>query len=206
MGDILDKDIQDLRNQQFKRNLIVSSFAIVGGVAGFLITRANKSKTWVKIGSVLLGAVIVGLPVMLLTRKKYQERKKAIKDKSDLTIKVTEGKINIKPNVLTATNQAKIETIITNIEKANNENFTKQERPRIEDYFSKLSDEELTTWVKLSQSLTDKKIQTLPDNQKEKYLKDKYGLDIKNSANLLMKYMDFVVENPTIENVSTKQT
>lgn len=203
MSDILNKDIQDLRNQQFKRNLTVSSFAIVGSVAGFLIARSYKSKTWVKIVSTIVSATIMGLPVFLITRKKYAERNKAIKEKSDLTIKVSDGKINLKPNVLTATNQAKIETIIDNIEKANEETFTKQERPKIEGYFSSLSDEDLTMWVKLSQSLTDKKIQTLQDNQKAKYLKDKYGIDIKKSGEMLMNYMDFIISKPTNDN--TKQ-
>ena len=192
MSEILDKEIQELRNQQYKRNTTISLFAVMGGVAGFLIARSYKSKMWVKILSIILGATVMGLPVFLITRKKYAERNKAIKEKSDLTIKVTDGKINIKPNVLTATNQAKIQEIVNNIETANEQSFTKQERPRIESYFETLPDEDLTLWVRLSKSLTDKKIQTLQDNQKEKYLKDKYNLDIKKSSEILMHYMDFM--------------
>lgn len=155
---------------------------------------------WVKILSIILGATVMGLPVFLITRKKYAERNKAIKEKSDLTIKVTDGKINIKPNVLTATNQAKIQEIVNNIETANEQSFTKQERPRIESYFETLPDEDLTLWVRLSKSLTDKKIQTLQDNQKEKYLKDKYNLDIKKSSEILMHYMDFMLGKTNEQN------
>jgi hypothetical protein len=200
MSEILDKEIQELRNQQYKRNTTISLFAVMGGVAGFLIARSYKSKMWVKILSIILGATVMGLPVFLITRKKYAERNKAIKEKSDLTIKVTDGKINIKPNVLTATNQAKIQEIVNNIETANEQSFTKQERPRIESYFETLPDEDLTLWVRLSKSLTDKKIQTLQDNQKEKYLKDKYNLDIKKSSEILMHYMDFMLGKTNEQN------
>ena len=200
MSEILDKEIQELRNQQYKRNTTISLFAVMGGVAGFLIARSYKSKMWVKILSTILGATVMGLPVFLITRKKYAERNKAIKEKSDLTIKVTDGKINIKPNVLTATNQAKIQEIVNNIETANEQSFTKQERPRIESYFEILPDEDLTLWVRLSKSLTDKKIQTLQDNQKEKYLKDKYNLDIKKSSEILMHYMDFMLGKTNEQN------
>ena len=200
MSEILDKEIQELRNQQYKRNTTISLFAVMGGVAGFLIARSYKSKMWVKILSIILGATVMGLPVFLISRKKYAERNKAIKEKSDLTIKVTDGKINIKPNVLTATNQAKIQEIVNNIETANEQSFTKQERPRIESYFETLPDEDLTLWVRLSKSLTDKKIQTLQDNQKEKYLKDKYNLDIKKSSEILMHYMDFMLGKTNEQN------
>lgn len=198
-----NKDIQDLRKQQYKRNSVVSSFALIGALSGFLIARSYKTKIWVKITSTILGATILGLPVFLITRKKYQERKKSIKEKLDINIKVSGGKINIKPNTLTASNQAKVQTIISNIEKANEQVFTKQERPKIEEYFTNLSDEDITTWVRLSQSLNDKKIATLPNNEKQKYLKDKYNLDINESSELLMRYMDFLVAFPKVDN--TKQ-
>jgi hypothetical protein len=203
MSEIVDKDIQDLRNQQFKRNLTLSSFAILGGLSGFLIARSYKSKTFVKITSAFLGATILALPIFLLTRKKYQERTKAIKEKSDLTIKVNEGKINISPNALTATKEAKVQTIVSNIEKANEQAFTKQERPKIEGYFNLLSEEDLTTWVKLSNFLIDDNVITLPENQREKYMKDKYGLDFKKTGEMMMKYMDFVMGVGTKNN--TKQ-
>lgn len=203
MSEIVDKDLQDLRNQQFKRNLTISSFAMLGGLAGFLIARSYKSKIWLKITSTILGATIFAFPVLLITRKKYQERKKAIKEKLDINIKVNDGKINISPNVLNATKEAKVQTIVSNIEKANEQVFTKQERPKIESYFNLLSEEELTTWVNLSNFLTDDKATTLPDNQKEKYMKDKYGLDFKKTGEMLMKYMDFVLGVGTKNN--TKQ-
>jgi hypothetical protein len=198
-----EEEVKQLRRAQTNRNIVVSAFALTGIISGFLIARKFKKSLLIKSLLSLGGGLALGLPVYLLTLKKYKQRRTAIRQKMDINVKVSDGKIVLKPNTLTATKEVQIQSIISNIEKANEQAFTKQERPKIEGYFNLLSEEDLTTWVKLSNFLMDDNVITLPENQREKYMKDKYGLDFKKTGEMMMKYMDFVMGVGTKNN--TKQ-
>lgn len=195
-----EEEVKELRRAQVNRNIVVSAFALTGIISGFLIARKFKKSLLIKSLSSLGGGLALGLPVYLLTLKKYKQRRTAIRQKMDINVKVSDGKIVLKPNTLTATKEVQIQNIISNIEKANEEPFKSKDRTNIENYFRGLSDSNLLIWVKLSQSLLDKELLKLSDIQKKDYLKKKYGLDIENSSKLLEDYMNFLISSETKNN------
>ena len=59
---------------------------IAGAVGGFVIAKSMKTKTLVQIGATVGGSLLLGVPVLLMTRKKAVERTKKIKENEE-TIK-----------------------------------------------------------------------------------------------------------------------
>jgi hypothetical protein len=82
----LQKDNADLQKQNNKRNFVIAGFMIAGAVGGFVIAKSMKTKTLVQIGATLGGSLLLGVPVLLITRKKALERTKKIKENEE-TIK-----------------------------------------------------------------------------------------------------------------------
>jgi hypothetical protein len=79
----LQKDNADLQKQNNKRNFVIAGFMIAGAVGGFVIAKSMKTKTLVQIGATLGGSLLLGVPVLLMTRKKAVERTKKIKENED---------------------------------------------------------------------------------------------------------------------------
>ena len=76
----LQKDNADLQKQNKKRNLVIAGFMIAGAAAGFAIAKSMKGKALVQVGATIGGSLLLGVPVLLMTRKKALERTKKIKD------------------------------------------------------------------------------------------------------------------------------
>ncbi len=74
-------DIDALKKQNTNRNLTIGGFMVLGATAGFILARQLKWKTTGKVLSTLIGSVAFGMPVILLTQKKHENRKVAISEK-----------------------------------------------------------------------------------------------------------------------------
>jgi hypothetical protein len=80
----LQKDNADLQKQNNKRNFVIAGFMIAGAVGGFVIAKSMKTKTLVQIGATVGGSLLLGVPVLLMTRKKAVERTKKIKENEEI--------------------------------------------------------------------------------------------------------------------------
>ena len=184
----LDKEIKDLKSKQTKRNLLVGGLMITGAAAGFLISLKMKQSTAIKVVSTIGGSLILGLPVLLLTNKKYKERRQQIRDKRDVSIKVTLGEVVIKPKEILPTGDrgSKIQMILTNLRKKSDSDPTGRPNKLEEDknnvaYLLTLTDQELTFWVKWSNAMLDKSLETMSEEAVTKILKTKYDIDYKEA-------------------------
>ena len=187
----LDKEIKDLRAKQRNRNLLVGGLMVSGAVGGFLISRKMKATKIIKILSTIGGSLILGLPVLLFTNKNYMNRKKEIKDKTDSSIKLINGKIVIEPKEILPTGDrgAKVWLVISNLIKAKGESISDEEKRNNAIFLSSLSDEELNFWVKLSNAMLDKSLETMSEAEKIKTLKTKYDIDYKEAEKAMDKMM-----------------
>ena len=187
----LDKEIKDLRAKQRNRNLLVGGLMVSGAVGGFLLSRKMKATKIIKILSTIGGSLILGLPVLLFTNKNYMNRKKEIKDKTDSSIKLINGKIVIQPKEILPTGEkgAKIWLVIGNLIKAKGESISDEEKQNNAIFLSSLSDEELNFWVKLSNAMLDKSLETMSEADKIKTLKTKYDIDYKEAEKAMDKMM-----------------
>lgn len=187
----LDKEIKDLRAKQRNRNLLVGGLMVSGAVGGFLLSRKMKATKIIKILSTIGGSLILGLPVLLFTNKNYMNRKKEIKEKTDSSIKLINGKIVIQPKEILPTGDkgAKIWLVIGNLIKAKGESISDEEKQNNAIFLSSLSDEELNFWVKLSNAMLDKSLETMSEADKIKTLKTKYDIDYKEAEKAMDKMM-----------------
>lgn len=76
----LEKVNGELKTQNRKRNMVIAGFMTAGAISGFLIARQLKGKALAQVLSVVGGSLVFGLPVLFLTRKKQQERRKKIEE------------------------------------------------------------------------------------------------------------------------------
>ena len=187
----LDKEIKDLRAKQRNRNLLVGGLMVSGAVGGFLISRKMKATKIIKILSTIGGSLILGLPVLLFTNKNYMNRKKEIKEKTDSSIKLINGKIVIEPKEIlpTGTKGAKIWLVIGNLKKAKGIDNFDEVKSNYAQYLGSLSEEELNFWVKLSNAMLDKSLETMSEADKIKTLKTKYDIDYKEAEKEMDKMM-----------------
>jgi len=190
-GTNLDKEIKDLRAKQRNRNLLVGGLMITGAIAGFLVSRKMKATKIIKVLSTIGGSLILGLPVLLFTNKNYMNRKKEIKDKNDSGIKIVNGKIVIQPKEILPTGDrgAKVWLVIGNLIKAKGESISDEEKSNNAKFLISLSDEELNFWVKLSNAMLDKSLETMSEEEKIKTLKTKYDIDYKEAEKAMDKMM-----------------
>jgi hypothetical protein len=70
----LEKDNADLQKQNRKRTFVIVGFMVAGAVGGFVLARGMKGKTLAKVGATIGGSLLLGLPILLATRKKAKER------------------------------------------------------------------------------------------------------------------------------------
>jgi hypothetical protein len=187
----LDKEIKDLRAKQRNRNLLVGGLMITGAIAGFLVSRKMKATKIIKVLSTIGGSLILGLPVLLFTNKNYMNRKKEIKDKNDTAIKIVNGKIVIEPKEILPTGDeyGKIQIIISNLIKAKGESISDEEKRNNIVFLQSLSKEELNFWLKLSNAMLDKSLETMSEEEKIKTLKTKYDIDYKEAEKAMDKMM-----------------
>lgn len=187
----LDKEIKDLKAKQRNRNLLVGGLMVSGAVAGFLLSRKMKATKIIKVVSTIGGSLILGLPVLLFTNKNYMNRKKEIKDKTDSNIKLISGKLVIEPKEILPTGDrgAKVWLVIGNLIKAKGESPSDEEKRNNAIFLSSLSDEELNFWVKLSNAMLDKSLETMNEADKIKTLKTKYDIDYKEAEKAMDKMM-----------------
>ena len=187
----LDKEIKDLRAKQRNRNLLVGGLMVSGAVGGFLLSRKMKATKIIKILSTIGGSLILGLPILLFTNKNYMNRKKEIKDKIDSSIKFINGKIVIEPKEILPTGgeYGKIQIILSNLIKAKGENISDEEKRNNIVFLQSLSNEELDFWMKLSNAMLDKSLETMSEADKIKTLKTKYDIDYKEAEKAMDKMM-----------------
>jgi hypothetical protein len=187
----LDKEIKDLRAKQRNRNLLVGGLMITGAIAGFLVSRKMKATKIIKVLSTIGGSLILGLPVLLFTNKNYMNRKKEIKDKNDTAIKIVNGKIVIEPKEILPTGDeyGKIQIILSNLIKAKGESISDEEKRNNIVFLQSLSKEELNFWLKLSNAMLDKSLETMSEEEKIKTLKTKYDIDYKEAEKAMDKMM-----------------
>ena len=76
----LQKENADLQKQNRKRNFVIGGFMVVGAVTGFVIAKSMKGKSLVKVGATIGGSLLLGVPVLLMTRKKALLRNQKITD------------------------------------------------------------------------------------------------------------------------------
>lgn len=183
----LEKEIKDLRNQQTKRNLLVGGLMIVGAAGGFLLTRKMKTTTLIKTVSTIGGSLLLGLPVLLITNKKYKERKQIISDKQETSIKISGAK------VIVSDKDSKIQTILSNLKKLSPEKSTPDEDKTNIAYLSSLNDQELNFWVKLSNAMLDKSLDAMSEEDRIKALKVKYDIDYKEAQMAMDKMLSTMV-------------
>lgn len=74
-------ELRELSNQQRKRDLSIVGFVVLGGVAGYMLSRKLNLKTWAKVATTILGGTVVGTTFSMLTQAKYDSRKQAIAEK-----------------------------------------------------------------------------------------------------------------------------
>jgi len=187
----LDKEIKDLRAKQRNRNLLVGGLMITGAIAGFLVSKKMKATKIIKVLSTIGGSLILGLPVLLFTNKNYMNRKKEIKDKNDTAIKIVNGKIVIQPKEILETGDeyGKIQIILSNLIKAKGESISDEEKRNNIVFLQSLSREELNFWLKLSNAMLDKSLETMSEEEKIKTLKTKYDIDYKEAEKAMDKMM-----------------
>jgi uncharacterized Rossmann fold enzyme len=76
-----EQDIKDLKAQQRKRNLVIAGYMVVGAVGGYIVGRYLKLATWKKVSATVLGSLVFGGTVYLVTKPKAKRRKENIKSK-----------------------------------------------------------------------------------------------------------------------------
>ena len=76
-----EQDIKDLKAQQRKRNLVIAGYMVVGAVGGYFLGRYFKLATWKKVSATVLGSLVFGGTVYLVTKPKAKKRKENIKTK-----------------------------------------------------------------------------------------------------------------------------
>lgn len=76
-----EQDIKDLKAQQRKRNLVIVGYMIVGAVGGYLIGKYLKLSPLKKATTTVVGSLVLGGSVFMLTKRKAETRKAVIKQK-----------------------------------------------------------------------------------------------------------------------------
>lgn len=76
-----EQDIKDLKAQQRKRNLVVFGYMVVGAVGGYLIGKYLKLSPLKKATTTVVGSLVLGGSVFMLTKRKAESRKAVIKEK-----------------------------------------------------------------------------------------------------------------------------
>ena len=84
---------------------------------------------------------------------------------------------------------AKVWLVIGNLIKAKGESPSDEEKRNNAIFLSSLSDEELNFWVKLSNAMLDKSLETMNEADKIKTLKTKYDIDYKEAEKAMDKMM-----------------